>query len=797
MKLPMQWIKSYADIPADALAYQAKMIMSGTAVEDVYEIAAEIENVVVGKVLTVENVEGSDHLHLCTVDAGQDEILQIVCGAPNVKPGILVPVALNGAKLPGGLKIKKGKLRGIVSEGMLCAATELNVPQDLYPSVGDEGLLIINEDVPVGSDIKPVLGIDDTVIDFEILANRPDCMCAVGIARETAVVMGTAFNAPDTAVNEADGDIHDFVKIDVEDTDLCKRYVGRVVKNIRVKPSPMWLRKALHGAGMRSINNIVDITNYVMLEMGHPMHAFDLDVVKDNHIIVRKAKKGETLKTLDEKEHTLTGIELLICDGEGPTGLAGIMGGLESEITENTKTLLFECAAFDRTGTRLAARGLGIRTESSGRFERGVNPLSCVEAVNRACNLINLLDAGDVVPGIIDIYPNPKKPQTVEASLERIAHRTGVAIPHEKIVEILQSLSFEVLKDGDNITVTVPSFRMDIEGEADLSEEALRIYGYEHIPGTNLRGETTPGGLNPRLRLKNALADKLVAMGYYEIMNFSFQSKKLMEKLNLPAADERLNQLPILNPLGEDTAYMRTSLLPDMLTTLSTNMNRQNDSAALYETAAVYSNIEKTSEGLPVETQMLSMGRYGGGCDFYAIRTQAEALLLALGINTTIEAGADAYYHPGRSCRLVANGQTVATVGEIHPAIRDAFEMKERAYAAEMDLAVVAALQAPMGKVKPLPRFPAVSRDLAVVMDESVPLGPVLAAIEKSGGALMESCRLFDVYRSAQLGEEKKSVAFTFAFRATDHTLTDAEIQAATDKVKKLLETQYNAVIRG
>jgi len=797
MKLPMQWIKNYADIPVSAPEYQARMIMSGTAVEEVYEIAAEIENVVVGRVLTVENVEGSDHLHLCTVDAGQEEILQIVCGAPNVKPGILVPVAINGAKLPGGVKIKKGKLRGIVSEGMLCAATELNVPTDLYPSVGDEGLLIINEDAPVGSDVKPILGIDDTVIDFEILANRPDCMCALGIARETAVVMDTPFKAPDTKVKEADGDIHDYVKIDVQDTELCKRYVGRVVKNVRVKPSPMWLRKALHGAGMRSINNIVDITNYVMLEMGHPMHAFDLDVVKDRHIIVRKAKKGETLQTLDEKEHTLTGIELLICDGEGPTGLAGIMGGLESEITENTKTLLFECAAFDRTGTRLAARGLGVRTESSGRFERGVNPKSCVEAVNRACNLINLLDAGDVVPGTIDINPNPEKEQVIEASLMRIAHRTGVEIPHDKIVDILEKLSFKVKRDDDQITVTVPAFRVDIEGEADLSEEALRIYGYDHIPGTDLRGETTPGGLNPRLRLKNALADKLIAMGYYEIMNFSFQSKKMVEKLGLLADDRRLKQLPILNPLGEDTAFMRTSLLPDMLNTLSTNMNRQNPYAALYEMATVYDNTGKTAEGLPLEKQALAMGCYGGHSDFYAVRTQAETLLNMLGIAYTIEADADSYYHPGRSCRLVADGKTVAQLGEIHPAIREAFELKDRAYAAEMDLNIVAELQTPMGKVKALPRFQAVSRDLAVVMDDAVALGPVLNAIQKSGGALMEKCELFDVYRGAQLPDGKKSVAFALTFRAADHTLADAEIQAATEKVKKLLETQYAAVIRG
>lgn len=796
MKLPMQWIKAYADIPADALTYQSKMIMSGTAVEDVYPVA-EMENVVVGRVLTVDKVEGSDHLHVCTVDAGQESILQIVCGAPNVKPGILVPVALNGAKLPDGMKIKKGKLRGILSEGMLCSATELHVPQELYPSIGDAGLLIIHEEVPLGTDVKAVLGIDDTVIDFEILANRPDCMCAVGIARETAVVMGTAFNAPSCTVTEADGDIHDYVKIDVMEPEACKRYAARVVKNVRVAPSPMWLRKYLHGAGMRSINNIVDITNFVMLEMGHPMHAFDLDVVRGRHIIVRNAQKGETLTTLDGKEHQLSGAELLICDEEGPTGLAGIMGGLESEITENTRTLLFECAAFDRTVTRLAARGLGVRTESSGRFERGVNPRTCLEAVNRACHLIHLLDAGDVVPGVIDLYPAPEKEQVVTASMKRIARRTGVDIPDEKIMDILRALGFKVEQDGDQISAAVPGFRMDIDGEADLAEEVLRIYGYEHIPATDLRGQTTPGGQSARMRLKNALAESLHALGYYEIMNFSFQSKKSVERLGLNEGDQRLKQLPIRNPLGEDTAFMRTSLVPGMLDVLANNMHHQNEYARLYEIATVYDGAERTEEGLPVERQALCLGRYGAGSDFYAMRGDVQAALARLGIETSVEKDADVFYHPGRSCRLVVKGETVCTLGEVHPDTRDTFEMKDRAYVADVDLDAVARLMQPMGKVKALPRFPAVARDLAVVMDEGTPLGPVLAAMRQSGGALMEDCKLFDVYRGAQLATGKKSVAFAVTFRAVDHTLTDAEIQTAMDKVRKTLETQYGAVIRG
>lgn len=797
MKLPMQWIKQYADIPLDAQQYQAQMIMSGTAVEDVITVAGAMENVVVGKVQKVENVEGSDHLHVCMVDVGGDELLQIVCGAPNVAQGLLVPVALNNAKLPDGTKIKKGKLRGIVSEGMLCSATELAIPQELYSSIGDEGLLVFNEEYPVGSDVRPILGIDDTVIDFEILANRPDCLCAHGIARETAVVMGTELKLPQITVKEVGGDINDYIRIDVKDTQLCKRYTARVVKNVRVKPSPMWLRKALHGAGMRSVNNVVDITNYVMLEMGHPMHAFDLDVVRGGHIIVRKAEMGETLTTLDDKKHVLSGIELLICDEKGPTGLAGIMGGLESEITENTHTVLFECAAFDRAGTRLAARSLGVRTESSGRFERGVNPRSCEEAVNRACQLINELDAGDVVSGIIDIYPNPMMPQVFDASLQGIRKRTGVDIPDDAIVNILRSLQFEVVPKGDTITVTVPTFRQDVDGEADLAEEALRIYGYDHIPSTALRGETTQGGLNARQRLKSILGKRLTGLGYYEIINFSFQSQRGVEKLNLPLDDKRLTQLPIRNPLGEDTAFIRSSLVPSMLTTLANNMNRQNDEALLYEVSAVYDSTTRTEEGLPFEKQMLVMGRYGDACDFYAIRCDVEALLVKLGIAYTIEAGADSYFHPGRAARLISNGQTVATVGEVHPIVREQFDMKERCYLAEIDLSCAASLAVPMGKVKQLPKFPSVTRDLAVVLDEKVAIGPVLAAMQKTGGALLESCHLFDVYRGAQLGAGKKSVAFSFTFRAQDRTLTEPDIQTAMDKIIKYLETNHQATIRG
>jgi phenylalanyl-tRNA synthetase beta chain len=796
MKLPMQWIKEYAPIPVDAKTYQDRMIWTGTAVEGVETLGEDIEKVVVGRVLTVDKVEGSDHLHVCSVDAGTGVNLQIVCGAPNVTPGILVPVALEGAKLPAGVKIKKGKLRGVMSEGMLCSATELNVPQELYPSVGDAGLLVFREEYPLGTDVKTIFGLDDTVIDFEILANRPDCLCVWGVARETAVALTTSFQKPPINVTEVDGSIHDYVKVTVEDTDFCPRYVARVVKNVRVGPSPLWLRKYLFGAGMRSINNVVDITNFVMLETGHPMHAFDLGMVRGGKIIVRKAISGEIIKTLDGKERALTGIELLICDGEGPTGVAGIMGGEESEITESTKSLMFECAAFDRTGTRLAARSLGMRTEASGRFEKGVSPKTALEAMQRACQLINLLDAGDVVPGIIDVYPNPQKPQVVSASLKRIAQRTGVDIPAQTMVVILKSLHFDVKADGDRIDVTVPDFRQDVDGEADLSEEVLRMYGYASIPSTNLRGETTPGGRSAYMHFRDELGLRLNGLGLSEIMNFSFISHKSIEKLNLDRDDSRNKPLILLNPLGEDTRVMRPSLVPGMLQTLALNMNRGNEKAWLYEVAAVFDGSRPTFENLPTETPTLCIGLYGGQTDFYTLRGILGALLGAWGIKADIAPGGESYHHPGRCATLAVNGQRLAVLGEVHPDTREAFDMPERALIAEIDLCLAQALLNSMGEVKPLPRYPAVSRDLALVMAEGQPVGPMMAAMEKAAGALLEECRMFDVYRGAQLGEGKKSVAFSLSFRSADHTLTEAEITAAMDKVLKACEQEFGAAIR-
>jgi phenylalanyl-tRNA synthetase beta chain len=795
MKLSMTMLRDYVDIPVTPKEYETRMIMAGTAVEGTEDLAAEIDGVVVGRVLTCETVEGT-HLHQCTVDVGGEAPLSIVCGAPNVAVGILAPVALDGSTLPGGVKIKKGKLRGMVSEGMLCAATELKVPVDLYPSVGDEGLLIFNEEYPVGSDVRPLLGLDDVAVDFDILANRPDCLCALGVARETAAALGTIFRAPGANVREAGGDIRNEVDIRVEDADLCPRYAARVIKNVSIAPSPLWLRKYLHGAGLRSINNIVDITNFVMIEYGHPMHAFDLSKVRGRKIIVRRAHAGETLTTLDGQVRDLRTDDLVICDEERATGLAGIMGGEESEILEGTTEVMFECASFNRTAIRLTGRALGMRTEASSRFERGVSPATVLDALNRACALVGLLDAGDVVTGVIDLYPDPIVLKPITASINRIAERAGTEIPSEAMVSILQKLYFQVERDGDTLTVVPPPFRGDVEGEADLCEEVLRIYGFDHIGCSRLRGETTQGGVTPMLKLKAKAAGILQGLGYLEVMRFSFLGIHEIEKLGLPAGDPRLSPMAIRNPLGEDTAYMRPTLAPDMLNVLSFNMNHGTAETNLYEAAAVFNHHSPTAEGLPTETHTLCLGSYGEMADFYTVRGALEAVLRAEGITCEVETGADAYYHPGRCARLVSGDTIYAQVGEVHPDVRAAFALPRRSVLAELNLQAVLEHATPMGELKPLPRFPSITRDLALVMDECVAVGPLLAAMRRAGGRLLESIRMFDVYRGAQVGAGKKSVAFSLLFRAPDRTLTDAEINTAMEKVQRSCGVQYGAVIR-
>ncbi|HIS93700.1 MAG TPA: phenylalanine--tRNA ligase subunit beta [Candidatus Alectryocaccomicrobium excrementavium] len=777
MKVPMKWLREYTHIALDAQDYAQKMVMSGTGVEGVEKTGADFSNVVVGRVVKMERHPNSDHLWICQVDAG--EPLQIVTGAQNVHEGDYVPVAREGAHLPGGVKIKRGKLRGVESCGMLCSGPELNVPEGLYPHCGNEGILIFAEPHTPGEDVKPIFGLGDDIVDFEILANRPDCLSVWGLARESASVLGECFNLPEISVREdGEGTFDDYAKVEVLDTENCPRYAARVITDVKIAPSPMWMREYLYGAGVRPINNIVDITNFIMLETGHPMHAFDLDKVREQTIVVRRAREGEHLTTLDGKEHVLNGSMLVIADKENATGLAGIMGGEESEITEGTRRVLFECAAFERGNNRVTSRTLGIRTESSARFEKGVCPETAMQALDRACMLVNLLDCGRVVPQAFDKYPHPAPVRTITASASRMARLISVPVPAEKMQEILNGLHIATERDGDTLTCVVPPYRQDIEREADLAEEVLRLYGYEHIPSTLMRGETLAGHRSPRQLVLDKVKRTLVDMGMYEAYTYSFISPKWIENLGLKAGDERLNAVKIRNPLGEDTSQMRTSLVPSMLSTLAMNLHRGNAEARMFETAPIF--LPRQAGELPEERLSLCIGMYGEAVDFFALKQAVEELLFVFGVSLKIEKGADGYYHPGRS----AHYGTIAQLGEIHPDVAEKFEIPRRVYVAEVNLAELGAQETPVGAVHELPRFPAVTRDIALVVEEAVPAGDLLDAIVSAGGKHLEEARLFDLYRGERLGLGKKSLAFALSFRASDRTLTDEEIAASMEKIQ-------------
>ena len=795
MKVPMKWLREYVDIDMPAEEYASRMVMTGTAVEGVEKTGAQFDKVVVGYVVSCVDHPNSDHLHICMVDVGEAEPLQIICGAPNVHADMRVAVALDGATLPGG-RIKKGKMRGEVSMGMLCSGPELDVPAGLYPNIGDAGIIEIFEDVKPGTDVKEVFGLGDDIIDFEILANRPDCLSVWGLARESSAVLEKHFVMPEIAVEETGaGTFGDYAKVEVRDEALCPRYCARVITDVKIGPSPMWMREYLYGAGIRPINNIVDITNFVMLETGHPMHAFDLSKVKDQTIIVRRANPGERLTTLDGKEHALDETMLVIADKENATGLAGIMGGEESEIVDDTASVLFECAAFERANNRVTARRLGIRTESSGRFEKGVCPATAMEALERACMLVNMLECGKVVPGCFDNYPNPKPPVEIEASVSRICRRIGVDVPGEMMEDILNRLYIDATVAGDALHCEIPAFRQDMETEADVSEEVLRMYGYDHIPSTLMNATTMAGQHDAKSVFNYRVKDALVSMGLYEILNYSFVSPRWLDKLGLSADDPRRNVVKLRNPLGEDTSVMRTTLVPSMLNTVAANLNRGIPEGRLFELSKVFVPADKPGE-LPEEKTALCVCAYGEGVDFYTIKNIVVWLLAKFGVTAAIAAEGDGYYHPGRKAVMSVDGEKLATLGEIHPDVAEAFDIGRRVYVAEVDLDRLMPLEKDFYGIKPLPKFPAVSRDIAVVVNERVGVGTMMDAIRASAGKLLEAARLFDIYRGEKLGSERKSVAFAITLRAPDRTLTDEEINAAMDKVLKALKTQFGAELR-
>ncbi len=798
MDLSMKWLADFVDVSDVKITdYCDKMTLTGSKVEGFEEMGAEIENVVVARIKKIVPHPDSDHLLICTMDIGTGEDSQIVTGAQNVFEGAIVPAAIPVAKLPGGVVIKAGKLRGVPSNGMLCSMGELGLTEHECPGKEPDGILILDECFAdrIGEDIRKVLMLDDTAVEFEITSNRPDCLSVIGLARETAVSFNRELKLPTPTVKGAgDGDdISRYLSVAIEAPDLCYRYAAKVVKNVRIAPSPMWLRMRLHAAGVRPINNIVDITNYVMLEYGQPMHAFDYTSLDGSAIRVRRAAQGEAFKSLDDVDHTLDSSMLVIADEKKACALAGVMGGANSEILDSTKTVVFESACFSGPSVRVTAQKNGMRTESSARFEKGLDPENCYAGLMRACELVEMLDAGDVVDGIIDVYPGKQAPVVLPFEPDRYNAFLGTSISREEMIRILTQLDCRV--EGDRITV--PSFRADLACMNDIAEEIMRIYGYDKIASTRICAQTTEGGRSPKQAFHVSLENALYGMGLDEIQTFSFISPKYYEKIGLAADSPAARSVVISNPLGEDTSVMRTTMLPSMLEVLARNLNFSNENVRLFELGSVYLPSENKDE-LPHEGKMLSLGMYGD-VDFYTVKGVIEnilALAAIKGVEYTAVTDHHAY-HPGRCAKLTLGEVQLGIFGQIHPTVAARYGAEQPIFAAELDFDALFEARSAEKLYRPLPKFPAITRDFSLVCDEELEVGKIIAVMRKAGGKQLEDIRLFDIYRGPQIGENKKSVSLRMTLRAEDHTLTLEDAEKVSKKVLTLLDRELGLALRG
>ena len=795
MKLNRKWLhEEFVDLShVSDKEYVEKLTVFGQKVETYERMDAEIKNVKVGKVVSIVRHENSDHMWVCQVDVGEEEPVQIVTGAQNVHEGDLVPAALYNSWLPGGIHITKGKLRGEKSNGMLCSFAELGLTQNDLPGAYADGIWILNdEDCKPGDDINLVIGNDDTIVEFEITNNRPDCYSIIGLARESAAAFGVAMKHHEPVVKGSDaGSIFEYLDVDVPAETLCNRYSSRMVKNVKIGPSPKWLRNRLRANGVRPINNIVDITNYVMLEYGQPMHAFDYRYVASGKIVVREAEEGETLTTLDGNIRNLTPGMLVIADETKPIGLAGIMGGENSEILDDTTTVVFESANFNGTSIRQTALALGMRTESSGKFEKNLDPMMTVPAVQRACELVELLECGDVLDGIIDIINYVPQPKTVKLECDKINNLLGTNISKEDMVKYLNLLEIEV--DGDDILV--PSFRPDLNHMADIAEEVGRSFGYNEIPTTDLK-MATQGGYSPMMKLETKAGQLCRSLGYNEIITYSFVSPTIFDQIRIPADSPLRNALKIQNPLGEDTSIMRTIALPSMLDILSRNYNYHNKSVQLYELAKIYLPVE--GQMLPEEPKMLLLGTYGANEDFFSLKGELEAVFTGLRMpKATYTAVKDnPSYHPGRCAKVTVGGVDVGYMGQVHPLVAKNYGIDVDVYCAEVNFTALFDLQLPEPTYVPLPKYPTVTRDLSFLCDEAVTVAACEEVITASAGKLLRGVRLFDIYRGTGVPEGKKSMAFSLELRADDRTLTDSDSEAVTSKVLAALADKLGAVLR-
>ena len=795
MKLNREWINSeFVDLShISDKEYVDTLTVFGQKVETWERMDAEIKNVIVGQVTEIVRHENSDHMWVCQINVGKDEPVQIVTGAQNVKQGDMVPVAMHNSWLPGGVHITKGKLRGVKSNGMLCGLEELGLTLGDFPNAILDGIWILNdEDCTIGQDINEVIGNDDTIVDFEITNNRPDCYSIIGLARESAAAFGCEMRHHEPVVKGSDaGCIFEKLDVEVPAEDLCNRYTARMVANVKIGPSPKWLRRRLRANGVRPINNIVDITNYVMLEYGQPMHAFDYRYITSGKIVVREAVEGETLTTLDGVVRPLKPGMLVIADDTRAIGLAGVMGGENSEIMDDTTTVVFESANFNGTSIRQTALALGMRTEASGKFEKNLDPMMTVPAVQRACELVEMLGAGEILDGTIDIINYVPQSKTLTLEPERINHLLGTEIPREDMVKYLELLEIGV--EGD--TLHIPSFRPDLNLMADIAEEVGRSYGYNEIPTTPFK-TSTQGGYSEFMILENKAGQLCRSLGYSEIITYSFVSPAIFDQIRLPADSALRNAMRIQNPLGEDTSIMRTIALPSMLEILSRNANYHNKAAKLYEMAKIYLPTE--GQDLPAEPKMLLLGAYGEGTTFFSMKGELEAILKGLRMpKASYTAVKDnPSFHPGRCAKVTIGGVDVGYMGQVHPLVCKNFDMDMEVYCAEIDFSKMSELVLPEPTYVPLPKYPTVTRDLSVMCDEALTVAEVEAVMTAAAGKLLRGIKLFDIYRGKGVAEGKKSLAFSLELRADDRTLTDADSEGVVTKVLEALSEKLGVSLR-
>ena len=795
MKLNRKWLnEEFVDLSGvPDREFVETMTIAGQKVETYERLDAELRNVVVGRVVSITRHTNSDHMWVCQIDVGAGEPVQIVTGAQNVHEGDLVPVAQHNSWLPGGVHITKGKLRGEVSNGMLCSLKELGLTLNDFPYAIEDGIWILQEDCKPGDDINTVIGNDDTVVDFEITNNRPDCYSILGLAREAAAAFNKPMRHHDPVVRGgAAGELSELLEVEVPAEDLCRRYTARMVRNVKIAPSPKWLRQRLRANGVRPINNIVDITNYVMLEYGQPMHAFDYRYVGSGKIIVRRSEPGETLTTLDGNVRTLTPGMLVIADETKPIGLAGIMGGENSEIMDDTVDVVFESANFNGTSIRQTALALGMRTEASGKFEKNIDPLLTLPAVDRACELVELLGAGEVMDGVIDVLNDIPEPRTIELEPDRINALLGTDISEADMVEYLRRLEIPV--EGHEIRV--PSWRPDLVGMADIAEEVGRLFGYNNIPTTTFRGAATEGGYTEAMKLENRAGSLCRSLGYSEILTYSFVSPSIFDQIRLPEDSSLRNAMRIQNPLGEDASIMRTVALPSMLAILARNNAYHNDAVKLYELAKVY--LPKPGQILPDEPKHLVLGTYGEHEDFFKMKGEIEAFLRGMNVpeaRYTAEKH-DPTFHPGRCARVSVGGVDLGCFGQIHPLVARSYGIDGEIFAAELNFTALLSLQLPEKTYTPLPKYPAVTRDIAVVCGEAVTVAALSDCIRAAGGKLLRSVELFDIYRGKGIASGSKSAAFRLTLRADDRTLTDADSDGVVSAVLAALGKELNAKLR-